>query len=167
MGIALCGYGESGKDTVAKWLAANTTLRYQKSTSQAAAEIVFERWGYSRYPDPLTCWLDRRNHRPVWQTIILNVNRTDPNNLGIYRILQADHDIYNGIRTPQDLEALYSEGLISLSVWVWRGEVEGDPIVLRPKDCDITLDNSGTIDQLTLKLKRWAQILNIYQSEDS
>ena len=77
MGIKLiiAGYGESGKDTVAQWFKENTVLRYTKSTSLAAAELVYREWGYQFYKNVEDCWLDRRCNRQRWQDLILDYNQ--------------------------------------------------------------------------------------------
>ena len=158
--IAICGPGESGKDEASRWLAENTILLYKKSTSQAAAEVVFERWGKDHYYTVQECWNDRRNHRQTWQDTILAYNAEDPEHIRLYREMQHTHDIFNGIRTKADLEACRRHGLIHLAIWIRRDAVPNtDPMIVTEQDCDITIVNNGSLDEFHRKLAALAQYL--------
>lgn len=161
--IALCGPGESGKDLAAHWLKAHTSLRYQQSTSEAAAEIVFERWGHKHYPSVEACHVQRRLHRQEWQDIILAYNAEDPDGIALYKAMQPT-DILNGIRTVEDLQGCKKAGLVTLAIWIDRKDkpLGFDPMGLRSSHCDIVIENEGT-DRLFERLTALAKALGVWR----
>lgn len=158
--LAICGPGLSGKNVVSKWLAENLGLRYHMSTSEAAAEVVYDKlkdkYGYSSCDE---CWNDRRMHRVEWGEIIADHNK--PDGIQLYRTMLADHDILDGIRRGAELIKCQELGLIDLSIWVQR-DVVGDPSLdYGPEVCDISVDNSGSLEDFYRKLARLGRWLPI------
>jgi hypothetical protein len=160
MKLAICGPGQAGKDTVAEWLRDHTCFTYHQSTSQAAAELIFNTtWG-SRYADIDECFADRRNHRKRWADTIWKYN--EPDGLTLYRNMVKANDILNGIRKAAELKACVDNGLVDLSIWIDRpGTIEVGSMTLTSSDCDIILPNHGTLEVLFLKLSRFVQVLGL------
>lgn len=152
MRIAVCGHGRAGKDTVCQWLAQNTSLRYEKSTSQAAAEVVFRRMaelGHG-YPSVQACWEDRHNHRELWAETIWAYNQ--PDGLTLYRQMAETNDVLNGIRRWSELEACANEGIVDYSIWV------SAPVAVDPSNeiglghCSYVISNCGSPGDLQRQL---------------
>lgn len=151
MRIAVCGYGEHGKDTVSHMLSEMLGLKYAVSTSEAAAQVVFQLWGrHNGYDTAQDCWDDRREHRVRWANIIWDYNQ--PDGLTLYREMISDNDILNGIRRRNELVACVAAGLVHHSVWVDASKrLSAEPsasCVLSADDCDFVLDNNGDQDDL-------------------
>jgi len=153
--LAICGYGESGKDTASIWLAENTPLRYTVSTSAAAAEVVFNQirhtYGYDSVEE---CHADRKNHRELWGDIIREYN--EPYGLTLYDELIETNDILNGIRRRDELHAVREAGLVDLVIWIDRVTPPDHSCDLYPGDADIVIWNFGTLEEFYGRLKRFA-----------
>lgn len=169
MKIAICGDGQSGKGTASAWLREHTELRYLKSTSEAAAELVWLHWGrYYRYGSAGSygsceeCFADRRNHRQTWAEIIWNHNQ--PHGVTLYAdMVRAGNEILEGIRRASELRACYEHGIINLSIYIDRPDVPPDPSnEITPADCDFTLINTpGDVGAMFAKLEHLARCLGV------
>lgn len=158
MKLAICGHGNAGKDEVANILTDLLGLEYHASTSEFAANIVFDWWGKDHYESVHLCWHDRRNHREKWRDIIREYNTPDP--LRFYRDCLANQDALVGVRTSDDLRACRDAGLCDLWLWVERAGYKSDPTMeFTANDCDVTIVNNGTVHDLRLKLNRLASFL--------
>lgn len=158
--IAICGPGRVGKDTVSLWLKANTILRYDRSTSEAAARLCFEafreKYGYATADE---AFADRHNHRREWAECIWRYNQ--PHGITLYTDMLQTTDILNGIRRAPELNALRMRGLIDLTLWVQR-DVPTDPsLEMTEDDADIIIPNNQTIADLETRLQRLALAFNI------
>jgi hypothetical protein len=156
MRIAICGHGQSGKDTAAEYLRSHAGLRYTRSTSEAAALIVFEAMA-GEYPDAQACFHDRRNRRKEWAEIIWRYNQ--PYGTTLYESMAATNDILNGIRCPDELAACRRAGLIDAAIWIDRPGFFDASQKFGPLDCDIVLMNHGTVAQYRKKLHCLAALL--------
>lgn len=156
MKIAICGPGESGKDTAADWLADNTSLRFGGSTSAYAALIVAAvLCPLHGYRSVTECFADRRNHREEWARIIADYNR--PDGLTLYREILAETGLLVGVRRADEWAAVRAAGLIDLAVWIERPSAPPDPTCeLTEQDCDVTIVNDGTVDDLFAQLRALA-----------
>lgn len=157
MRLAICGNGQHGKDTVAEWFRDHSTLRYFCSTSEAAAPIVFQRWGIAHYGSVEACYRDRRNHRLRWAQTIWEYNQ--PDGLTLYRDMIVSQDVLTGIRKLEELQACYEHGIVELTLWVEQpGQPpEGSSNLITAADCDITLLNEhGRLEDTHRKLYRLA-----------
>ena len=165
MKLAVCGFGRSGKDTVAEWLADNTPLRYTHSTSKQAAEIVYadivashERaGGQPPWDNARQCWLARHegDNRALWAAIIWKYNQ--PDGVRLYcDMVEGGCDILTGIRKKAELDACRQHGLIDLAIWVDRPGCHESKASneITPGDCDLTISNHGALDELHAKLGR-------------
>jgi len=158
--LAVCGYGDHGKGTIATYLSLKTKLRYVESTSEAASRLVMfdvlrNKYGLG-YESPQAAWHDRRNHRTKWAEEIWGYNNASPDGLRLYHDVIPDNDILEGVRKAAELHRLRDYGIVDLVVWV-------DAIKRKPResssscqisaaDCDIILDNNGSMMQLKLTL---------------
>lgn len=158
--LAICGYGESGKDTASIWLAENTPLRYTVSTSAAATEIVFEQIRHTYgYDSPEECHKDRKNHRELWGDIIRTYN--EPDGITLYVDLATESDILNGIRRRDELQAAREAGLIDLVIWIDRVTPPDRSCDLYPGDADVVLWNFGTLEEFYNRLERFANFCGL------
>lgn len=163
MRLALCGPGEAGKDEAGDIIASMTNLRYKAGTSKFAAEIVFEHWGHTYYQSVEECWLDRRSHREIWAKIIGEYNREDP--IALYKDCLQEQDLLTGLRFRHEMLACKEAGLCDLWIWLDRKGVPPDPTIeYSAFDCDITLDNNGSIADLRNRIKRLCSALGILKS---
>lgn len=157
MKIALCGPGQSGKDTVAEMFVEQFGLRYKHSTSWYAKEYIYGLWAKA-FPDKpydsMTAFYnDRRNHRVFWAEAIDKMNATDA--AFLYRLcLSSGEDILTGIRKKREFNAVVDAGLVDLTIWVQRFPLETgieDPTQEYGSDlCDFTLFNHTDRKHATL-----------------
>lgn len=130
-------------------------MRFMQCTSQAAADIVYAEWGRIHYPSVQACWDDRSNWRGQWAQIIWRYNQ--PDGITLYQdMVRAGNDIIVGIRNREELQACREAGLVDFALWVKRsGAGEGTAsCTVSESDCDISITNDGTIDELCAKLDR-------------
>lgn len=148
----ILGYARHGKDTVAEILRDNLGLQF-KSSSFAAAEKVMVPFLAKKgitYPDLETCYADRVNHRQDWYEQIKAYNTPDGARLA--REIYAEADIYVGMRSDMELDAVRKEGLYNYSIWVDRSKhVAPEPSTscsVTQAMTNYTIDNNGTLEQL-------------------
>lgn len=156
--IAICGPGQSGKDTVTNWITQYTDLKYKLSTSEMAAKHVYENVMKDRYSSLEECWEDRRNHRAEWRQAILEYN--GEGKLQLYKDYRGSHDIFNGIRCPIELKKMLDTKFISLAIWVDRKVPPDESNTITPEDCDIVVPNNGSLIALRARVKRLCNSFN-------
>jgi len=93
------------------------------------------------------------NHRQDWYEQIKAYNTPDGARLA--REIYKNNDIYVGMRSVAELEAVHKEGLYDYSIWVDRSkhvapESSTSCSVTRVM-ADYVLDNNGTLEQLKVK----------------
>lgn len=160
MRLAICGPGRSGKDTAALFLKEHTTLRYEGSTSEAAAKLCFaqlsHKYGYSSVEE---AFADRHNHRVEWAEIIWNFNK--PDGVTLYEDMLKDSDVLNGIRRSGELDAMRDRYDDLLVLWLDR-ETPVDPsLEMGIEVADIVVRNRGTVDDFHKRLWRFARAIGI------
>jgi len=160
MQIVICGHGRCGKDTASQWFMEHTRLRFHESTSEAAAQLCYQRlrekYGYYSVEQAFE---DRHNHRKEWAEIIWAYN--EPDGLTLYRDMLEANDILNGVRKASELEALRTHLLVDLVIWIDR-DVPNDPsLEMDSSVADIIIDNNGTLADLHQKLSRFARVARI------
>lgn len=162
--IAVCGYSRHGKGEVAKLISRYSGLRYQQSTSQAAAQLVFNTIGRSYgYRDAEECFNDRHNHRKEWAETIWQYNQ--PDGLRLYREMLADNDVLEGIRKQEELAAVVKEGLVDTTVWVDASQREAvepqNSCQVCMRDCEHVIDNNGSYGELLTLVLLFCEKLRI------
>lgn len=156
MKLLITGHGRHGKDSVCDILSDTYGLTFESSS-----HFLLERWvwlylltnyGLS-YPNAEACYADRGNHREEWFKAIVAYNTPDLTRLA--RNLYARHDIYCGMRNIAEFNAVKEAGLFDLAIWVdasKRLPAEPDSsMTITADDCDVVLDNNGTLAQLPRK----------------
>ena len=68
--LLILGYARHGKDTVAEMLHRKYGFRFVSSSEFVAQEIIWDQWGWLRYPDFETMFADRVNWRKQWMEMI-------------------------------------------------------------------------------------------------
>jgi hypothetical protein len=153
--LMILGHARHGKDTVAEILRDSLKLKFA-SSSFAAAERVMVPFLAAKgitYASLDECYADRVNHRQDWYEQIKAFNTPDAARLA--REIYADNDIYVGMRSEVELNAVRDERLFDYSIWVDRSKhVSPEPST----SCSITkemanyvIDNNGTLEQLKIK----------------
>lgn len=153
--IAICGPGRSGKDETAKWLAANTPLRFSLGTSQVIAPHIAAEDGisveeaYARRHEDRDRWFRKGNELRV------------DDHAYLVRECLKQGEIVVGLRNADEVVASRSEGLIDLFLWIER-DVEEDPtMTFGPELCDIIIDNNCTIPELHERLAGLARFAGL------
>jgi hypothetical protein len=153
--IAICGPGRCGKDTAARWLAANTPLRLGRTTSEIIAPHVAARLGLTVEE----AFARRHENRPLWFDVGNELRTPDPTYL--VRECLKEGEIAVGLRNSDEVKAARAEGLIDLFVWVER-EVPADPTqTFGPERCDVIVLNTGTLDEFFGRLAALARFAGL------
>jgi len=150
--LMILGYARHGKDTVAEILRDNLGLKFA-SSSFAAAEKVLRPFLAAKgitYNSLEECYADRVNHRQDWYEQIKAYNNPDGSRLA--REIYKDNDIYVGMRSEVELEAVRKEGLYDYSIWVDRSKhvapESSASCSITPAMANWVIDNNGTLEQL-------------------
>lgn len=155
--LMIMGHARHGKDTACEYLRDKHGLTF-KSSSEAACEIVIyptlkELHGYKTIEE---CFNDRVNHRQTWYDLIRRYNLKNPTRLA--QDIYATNDIYCGIRSIHEFDAIEAAGLFDLSIWIdasHRLPAESqDSCTVTKQDADIVISNNGTVEQLYAALDR-------------
>jgi hypothetical protein len=153
--LFIIGQGRHGKDTVAEFVQKTYGLTFESSSMFCAEHVVtpwLEKMGIT-YDSLEECYEDRVNHRMDWYEAIRSYNKEDESRLS--RAIFAKYDMYVGIRSR--VEFLEARHLSDLSIWVEASErwpaIDPSCKILK-EDCDVIVDNNGTIGDLYGRLKR-------------
>jgi len=151
--LMIIGYAGHGKDTVCEILKDKYGFKFKSSSEVALHEVIYpalkDKYGYS---SPEECFEDRVNHRAEWYELIKEYNKEDKTKLA--RLIYADNDIYCGIRSIEELEAVSNAGLYDYLVWVDaypRTDVEpidSCNIRMHATNFDFYIDNANTIEAM-------------------
>ena len=159
--LFVLGSARHGKDTFADLLRqVIPELSFMSSSLFVAERAVYpalkERYGYTSLAE---CYDDRVNHRAEWKDLISGYNNGDLSRLA--RELFSEHDIYVGLRCIRELTA--ARQLADLSIWVDRSLVLPPELAssntLTPQDCDIIVDNNGSLEDLAAKAERFGRVI--------
>ncbi len=162
--ILVLGYSRHGKDTVSEMLRDKYQTRFVSSSMFCAEHVILAGINAETTPklaklkgdynNPAECFDDRHNHRSLWYDTIRAFNRPDATALG--RAIFEDHDVYCGLRSKAELNALKNAGLVDYIIWVDRSDhlpPEGPAsCTVEPWMADYVLDNNGTLEDLELSL---------------
>jgi hypothetical protein len=166
--IYIIGHGRHGKDTVGDML---EELGFKTCASSwfMAEKVVFpalkDKYGYDSVHD---CFNDRHAHRAEWFDLIGEANPTGVElSAGIFK----EHDVYIGIRSRRELDAVKSDPSFNPFV-VWVDASDRLPpedigsMELTVEDADYFLNNNGSIEKLksdvyTLAMTLWFDLICI------
>lgn len=150
--LMVIGHARHGKDTVCEILRDDFGLKFV-SSSWFCGEIAVRPWLANigiTYPDMNACYNDRHNHRAAWHDAIADYNKDDPARLG--RELFEQFDVYCGLRSKLEFDALKSEGAFDAAFWVDRSEHQPPENISSMKltmlDADYRIDNNGDLENL-------------------
>lgn len=152
--LMILGHARHGKDTVAEILRDNVKLKFASSSFAAAKKVMLPFLAAKgiTYTSLDECYADRVNHRQDWYEQIKAYNTPDGARLA--REIYAENDIYVGMRSEVELEAVRKEGLYQYSIWVDRSKhVASEPptsISVTQAMANYTIDNNGTLEQLKI-----------------
>lgn len=153
--LMILGYARHGKDTVAEILTKEHGLKFV-SSSHAAAEKVMVPYFRSigvEYASLEECYADRVNHRQEWYEQISGYNTPDKARLA--REIYSEADIYVGIRSAEEFNAVKAEGLFQYSIWVDRSEHQPPESTasntITQDMANYVLNNNGTLEQLRIR----------------
>jgi hypothetical protein len=158
--LFIIGHGRHGKDTVAEFIRDKYGLTFE-SSSKFCAEHVVRPWLAKigiEYDSLEECYDDRHTYRVEWYHAIMEFNEDDPSRLS--REIFNTYDMYVGIRSR--VEFLAAKQYSDLSIWVdaFQRHPEPDPTcVILKSDCDIVIDNNGSIEEQQEKLTRLFDLL--------
>lgn len=153
MTLVVTGYARHGKDTVCEMMVENTGMRFT-SSSMFVAEKAVRPWLSERgitYDSFDEMYADRVNHRTEWFNAIADYCKDDAARLG-RELFAAGNDIYCGLRNKRELDAMRTEGLVGLVIWVDASlrmpPEDSSSMTISPDDCDIVIKNNGTVEDL-------------------
>lgn len=157
--LIVVGHGRHGKDTFAEMLVEQCPGISTMSSSWFALEkVVFPVIG-GDYGSLQECYDDRINRREEWFKLIRGFNDGDRARLA--RELFQEHQIYVGMRCRD--EFLAARHLSDLTIWIDRSEVlppePATSLTIRKDDCDIIIDNNGSLADLSLRAVRLSNLL--------
>lgn len=149
------GYEGHGKDTVCELLSELYNLRFQSTSMFIAEHVMMPAFG-EKYKTAKECFEDRVHHRAFWYEEIAKYNCLDKTRL-IKEIFKTN-DIYCGLRNRQELMEARHQKLYDVCIWVdacARGlPIESNDSCTVPMfDADIIIDNSGSKEDLILRVK--------------
>lgn len=153
--LLIIGYARHGKDTVAEMLSDNFGYRYTTSSAICSEKVIFPilapLYGYKTVNE---CFEDRVNHRGEWYDLITEYNDSDRCTLA--RDIYSVSDVYCGLRNIDEYNALRNNKTFDYSIWVDRSNhlppEDLSSNTLWPSLADHTIDNNGTLPDLTAKV---------------
>lgn len=153
--IALCGPSRCGKDECAKWLAANTPLRYSRSMSQVIAPHVAKRLG--KTVDEV--FATRHADKQLWFDIGNELRERDP--LHIVRECLKDGELVVGPRDCGEIVHARETDLIDLAVWIERDVPEDPTLTYGAELCDVVVLNLGPLHRMFESLRALARFAGL------
>ena len=160
--FVIFGHKRHGKDTVCEYIQAKYGINFISSSLFIARhhlfEVMREEHGYQSVEE---CFEDRGNHRAYWFDFIRNYTLVDPTKLA--REIFASNEVYCGIRSDIEFEAMRDQGLFDLSIYVDASErlplEDPESMKLTKYHGDIVVDNNGDLETLYKRLDRLFQAM--------
>lgn len=158
--LLILGHGRHGKDTVSEMLRERYDFQFTSSSWFCAERVIMpaarSNIHMPVYPTVQECYDDRHNFREFWYETIRDFNRPDATALG--RAIWAENDVYCGLRSKAEFNALRNVGAYDYAIWVDASDrlpPEGaGSISVEPWMADFVLDNNGSLEDLELNLKQ-------------
>ena len=160
--LVITGQSRHGKDTACEILQESFDYTFT-SSSRFVAKLLFQEFKEKyKYLNIEECFEDRHNHRKEWYDFICLYNKEDKAKLS--KEIFKENDIYCGIRSTEELQALKEAGLANLIIWIDATERLGktesnSSITISPKDCDVVIENNGSIIEFKENLLKLFRIL--------
>ncbi len=171
--ILVIGHANHGKDTVGEMMRDEYGLAFTSSSMFCAEQVMMPYFnnrtagpGQPRqwYVSTQACFEDRANHRQAWYEAIRDFNRSDASALG--RAIFAENDVYVGLRSKAELNALRNSGVVDHVIWVDRSDhvvPEGrESCTVEPWMADYVVDNNGTLEDLRFNV---CQLMDMLMGE--
>lgn len=153
MNIVFIGHSRSGKDTACEVVASVTGQLNAGTVSRYLTRHVAAHLGVSCEQ----AYAERHANREHWRAIGDEIRQGDPALFA--REMFAVGPVGGGIRARVEFDAARREGLFHLAVWIAR-DVPVDPTLeLTSADCDLVIENSGTLPEFREKVRRFAILL--------
>ncbi len=160
--IAIVGPSKVGKDLVGQhmyWLInkeeRESHVRYA-SASTIMLPLVAAGLGISKEE----AWDTRHSAWKKWFDWANAYRKNDPT--VIVRYCMDEYDIVTGFRDGEEISISREKGILDLVIYMRSDRVPSDPtLVVKEDDCDITITNNGSIEELKDKVKRLVSALNI------
>lgn len=160
--LLIIGHMRHGKDTVAEMIEKSTGMSF-KSSSEMAAEIFIydelkDKYGYTSFVE---CYEDRMNHRAEWHDLICEYNNPDKARLA--KEILNYNDMYVGMRSQDEIQKCIDDNVFDLIIGVYD-----DRKPLEPRDSfnidlwkssDIIIPNTGSLEELKIKVKKICYLL--------
>ena len=155
--LVITGQSRHGKDTACEILQESFDYTFT-SSSRFVAKLLFqefkEKYNYLNIEE---CFMDRHNHREEWYDFICLYNK-DKDKLS--KEIFKENDIYCGIRSIEELQALKEAGLANLIIWIDATERLGktessSSITISPEDCDVIIRNNGSVIEFKQNLLKF------------
>jgi dephospho-CoA kinase len=161
--LVVAGHGRHGKDTVSEILRDRYGFSFISSSEFVGKHAVYptfkDRYGYASIAE---CYADRHNHRQEWYELISEYNAIDPAKLG--RELFEQFNIYCGIRSRRELDAIKAEKLCDCVVWVDASlrvkPEDASSITVGPDQADYVIDNNSDLNHLVIEVDRFVRELD-------
>ena len=158
--LIVIGYARHGKDTVCELLRDEYGLSYKSSSEFCAERVVFPAMAQN-YNTASECFADRGNNRERWFNIIADYTKADQARIG--RELLQEHDIYCGIRRPEELRAVQGLGIAEYTIWVDACDrlppEDVKSCTVEARMADLIIDNNGTLEDLQANVAAVANII--------
>lgn len=154
--LLIIGHGRHGKDTVCEILDEQYGYTFVSSSWFVAEHFAYEKFkDLYNYKNIEECYLDRHGRRSEWFDLISDYCAEDPARLG--RDIFKKHDIYCGLRNSREFHSIKIQKLYDFCIWVDRSKhLPLEPktsMDLEPWMADCVIDNNGSLDDLTLRVK--------------
>ena len=154
MKIIVTGHKHHGKNSVCDMLSG--VLKSIDSSRYACEEFLFERFQQMGilYDSVELCHQDRVNNRQLWYEEIRAWNGDDPARMG--KAIFAEHDIYNGMRHIDELNANREQETFDALFWVDASErlpAESlDSMSITKEHADYAINNNGDEKDLSFQI---------------
>lgn len=161
--LAIVGFGRSGKDTAAEVIAAHSNLKYDGRTGSTSGVILSRMLTNPRYAglSREEVYSRRLVDRELWYEVGREICNHEDDAAGLVKECLRTGNIVVGIRSAEELKACRQERLFDSVIWIDGGSrVPVDTTVhFGRSDCDLVIENHGTLEEFKRKLIAFAKCL--------